>query len=570
MASHQLGLFERPQQLGDEARPEQWRWPPQARFPINDGDARSVGKQLRRDMEGARELCVITGFGSLEYLVATLGAASFEKRLPGRVRIVFGHEPMLGRGLPTGDPRRLPALMRDWWLAHGISLENAPALLRVMALIKEGTIEARHVSGARRVLHAKIYLTDRAAMLGSSNFTRAGMHEQLEFNARFSASEDPDRYKEVRQAAENFWRMASDFTEELLRLLAALVQPTSFEEAVARACAEILECEWAQELLDGEGGVARLWPTQIKGIARALWILEREGSCLVADATGAGKTRMGVHLLKALQRRMQATGRWREGPFVLISPPGDVRRAWERERARCGIGIAIHSHGLLSKKEAEGVVREDIRRAQCLAIDEAHNFLNPKSNRTRRLMEHVAEHVVLFTATPINRGAQDLIGIVELLGADNLDEGSLRLFDGLMHRLRRQRAHFALSSDERERLRRIVGRFMLRRTKADLKREIAQNPQGFLDDQGRPCSYPEHVPCTYRTQETPKDQETAEKIRKLAQRLRGLAYLEGGIIYPEALKGRMSEAKFVDARINSAKGIAYYQVMASLRSSRAA
>lgn len=63
-----------------------------------------------------------------------------------------------------------------------------------------------------------------------------------------------------------------------------------------------------------------------------------------------------------------------------------------------------------------------MRRAQTLAIDEAHNFLNLRSQRSQEVLAHVADHVVLFTATPINRGAADLLSLVDMLGADNLEE----------------------------------------------------------------------------------------------------------------------------------------------------
>ena len=61
-------------------------------------------------------------------------------------------------------------------------------------------------------------------------------------------------------------------------------------------------------------------------------------------------------------------------------------------------------------------------RAQVLALDEAHNFLSIDSSRTRHVRESVADHVLLFTATPISRGAQDLLSLVGLLGADNFED----------------------------------------------------------------------------------------------------------------------------------------------------
>ena len=42
------------------------------------------------------------------------------------------------------------------------------------------------------------------------------------------------------------------------------------------------------------------------------------------------------------------------------------------------------------------------------------------------MRENAADHVLLFTATPINRGAEDLLALIDLLGADNFEDATLR------------------------------------------------------------------------------------------------------------------------------------------------
>src|SRR5690349_870548 len=81
---------------------------------------------------------------------------------------------------------------------------------------------------------------------------------------------------------------------------------------------------------------------------------------------------------------------------------------------------------MLSRRESDAVAR-----AQVLAVDEAHNFLTAESNRTRRLQDTLADHVLLFTATPISRGAQDLLSLVGLLGADNFEDETLVVLERL-------------------------------------------------------------------------------------------------------------------------------------------
>jgi len=92
------------------------------------------------------------------------------------------------------------------------------------------------------------------------------------------------------------------------------------------AGAELLEGEWAKDYLRAEylPGETDLWPSQ------------RQGSVLVADATGSGKTRSGRHELTV----------------------------------------------------------EGLRRAQILCVDEGRNFLNMKSNRTQQLLRNMADHII--------------------------------------------------------------------------------------------------------------------------------------------------------------------------------
>lgn len=160
-----------------------------------------------------------------------------------------------------------------------------------MAHIRAGRIEARFVDCESRRLHAKIYCGADAVTLGSSNFTANGLDRQLECNARFQREHDKKRFREASLIAENYWNIGTDYTQELLALLEQLLRVVTWQEALARACAELLEGEWAARYLEGQLdlGDTRLWPSQQLGIAQALWVIENIGSVLVADPTGSGK-----------------------------------------------------------------------------------------------------------------------------------------------------------------------------------------------------------------------------------------------------------------------------------------
>ena len=149
----------------------------------------------------------------------------------------------------------------------------------------------------------------------------------------------------------------------------------TWQEALARACADLLDGQWAAGYLGATAGISRLWPSQVAGIAEALWVVENVGSVLIADATGSGKTRMGAHLTRAVRDRLWNTGRVRRDYLTVLVCPPAVEEQWRREAVSCGLTLQTVSHGLLSRKSIHGrrVPQEDeVASAQILAIDEAH------------------------------------------------------------------------------------------------------------------------------------------------------------------------------------------------------
>ncbi|MBV5328749.1 MAG: hypothetical protein JZU65_14150, partial [Chlorobium sp.] len=361
---------------------------------------------------------------------------------------------------------------------------------------------------------------------------------------------------------------------DLLDLLKKLLRVVSWQEALGRACGELLEGEWAKQYIKTSNVSSgnELWPSQKGGIAQALWMVENVGSVLVADATGSGKTRMGAHLLRAVMDRIWSTGRARKDLTVLICPPNVVKDSWEKEAGECGLPLTTMSQGILSYQNSDrhNDTLNCVRRAQSLAVDEAHNFLNPKSTRTRGLLGNMADVMVMFTATPINKGVRDLLRIVDLLGADNLEESALQLFERLEKRSRHNVNQFITTKEERLAMQKEVQRFTLRRTKSMLNAMVDKEPELYRDDQGKCCRYPVHKPYTYGTNESPDDQRLAKEIRELAGDLYGLVNLRSGIDIPEGLPENVDREKYIRGRLLGAKGLAIYNVMSRLRSSRAA
>ncbi|MEJ2689341.1 MAG: SNF2-related protein [Deltaproteobacteria bacterium] len=547
-------------------------WPDAGRFPFNF-EKDKVEDLVLKDLSTSTSPLIITGFTSLDYIIDFV--ADLPEDQPAVIRLLVGSEPSPARRTKFHLKKKdFPQEVIDYWLNAGISLRLCYKIVLVLEMLQAGRIQSQYVADDNHKLHGKIYVGDDAVTLGSSNFSFSGMQRQLESNVRFQKQKEPKRYREAMQLAENFWSLGEDYNQYLIDLLEKLLQVVSWQDALGRACGELLEGEWAQKYIKthlSSSGL-ELWPSQKTGIAQSLWMVENVGSVLVADATGSGKTRMGAHLLRAVMDRIWSTGRIRKDITALVCPPGMVEKAWQNESRECGLSLSTLSHGVLSHKTSEKheEVIKTIRRAQSLAIDEAHNFLNPNSSRTKGIHGNMADVVVMFTATPINKGARDLLRIVELLGADNLEESALTLFDRLEKRMKKQGGQLTTTLQERLEMQKEVQRFTVRRTKAMLNAMVDQNPDAYRDERGEKCRYPEHRPKIYNTGEDQRDQEIASKIRELAQQLRGLVNLRSGIDIPETIRNVVDEDAYIRGRLHSAKALALYNVMSRLRSSRAA
>jgi superfamily II DNA or RNA helicase len=542
--------------------------PPAERFMLNTpGD--NVRRRLLADFDVAEHISILTGYSGLDEVIHLLARSNPETN----VRLLFGDEPRPSdRERATFGAKSLSAEIREYFLDAGLSCDVFVDVYDAVERLKGKAATARLIEATSRRLHAKVFVTDKMAATGSSNFSRNGLEINLEVNARFDAGKESKRHRELLKIAEHYWDQGDEYTDGLIELIGRLFRKVTWKEALAKACAELLEGEWAHAFLD-EGAVLggeKLWPHQRQGIAQALYVLARHGSVLVADATGSGKTLMGAYLIRAIRNQLAATGRRSSDFSVMVCPPS-VQDVWLDAAETANIGLHTHSQGILSNKGSRNHQRlvSQVSRTPLLCVDEVHNFLNPNSNRTRRLLRRVADNVVVFTATPINKGLHDLIPIIDVLGADNLDDSTLAVFDQL---LRRSRGALDISDDELVPLKAELRKFTVRRTKVHLNEIIDRDPKKYRDVEGKLCRYPKLHSKTYKLSESTKDIELAKEIDELSGKLFAVRSLSQKPIrmHPYWREIGKSEEQYLETRLNSAKALAQYQIRRCLRSSRAA
>lgn len=544
-------------------------WPPNEKFPLNlsySYETRTVDQEINKDLEQSNEYLIVTGFTSLSNIIEKFGS-SLQPNLK-KIRIVLGWEPN-PYGRKTYPLVDLAKEIKEFWLKKGLSIIHGGAVIQLIELIENHQIEFRF----RNKLHAKIYVGSKHAILGSANFSINGLKKQEEANIRVSASPEGSlesiQYDSIKLIAEKFFDIADPYDEKIIELLKDLIQKVTWEEALARAIAEVIEGDWLSEYakLFEELNSTNLWPTQWKGIAQAMSIIQSRSNVLIADPTGAGKTKLTSALILTLVHWLWENGKYDKTNSLVVCPPLVIEN-WRnefRDLSKVNYSqISMWRFSNAGKKKMDDAIN-DITLADIVALDEAHNYLNPDSNRSKAVQFRKAEHTLLITATPINKKADDLLRLIELLDVDNLSDSDFELFKKLKGRPNKKFEDQDLKS-----LKRFISQFLMRRTKSQLNKEILKDRSKYLNKEGKECKFPTQECPIYKTMETENDIKIATKISELTKKLKGLIYLRN-IRKPDyELKTVEEQQNFINIRLKSATALVGYMIRSSLRSSHVA
>ena len=351
----------------------------------------------------------------------------------------------------------------------------------------------------------------------------------------------------------------------MIRLLEQLIRITSWQEALARAISALVEDNWFKDFpeLNYKLNSMSLWPSQRYALGQAINIIQNQGCLLIADPTGSGKTKLVSTLQLVIYHWLWETGRRNKSFSLTICPPL-VASNWEREFLDIRFAITSpESMGLLSYSKGANYNRmiKKVKSCDILVIDEAHNFLSNTSKRSENIGKHTADYVILATATPINKKAKDLLRLIELLGVDNLSDDELTNF------LKLRKLRSIKREEDLVKLRTYIKKFIVRRTKGQLKKLIEREPSEYRNRHGKQCKFPDTIPNTYITQETAHDRKLALEIEKLASQLSGIIYLRKFEI-PEYLD--IEDEDYIQLRLKAARSLSIYNIQSSLRSSSVA
>ena len=314
-------------------------------------------------------------------------------------------------------------------------LHGVPAILDAL---RQNRIECRIYDKSKfhakaYITHAKLEVVGSQALVGSSNFTRPGLTQNIELNVQVQSA------REVAQLQDWFeahWNQAKEATADVIDTLERHTRLYSPFDVYTKALQEFFK---GHELTATEWDETRskMFQKLDRYQQEAYWALmkiaRQHGGAFLCDGVGLGKTFVGLMLIERLVLHESKR-------VVLFAPKAAKEGVWEPHLREWlphigGVGggadfsnLAVFSHTDLSRK---GDFPERFQRISELAdvviIDEAHHFRNPgrrggegkepsRYYRMYDLLDSVARPKTLFmlTATPINNSLSDFRHMAEL------------------------------------------------------------------------------------------------------------------------------------------------------------
>lgn len=389
---------------------------------------RSVKKYLSEWCDVSRQMDIATGYFEIGGLLEIDG--QWQKL--DKIRLLFGSE-MTKR---TKDV--LDAVVKTFLLRLNDSIEEekeknefllgVPAILQA---IKEGKIECRVYDKDK--FHAKAYITyfkeeyyhqfaecmnipDGYALVGSSNFTKAGLTKNIELNVQVT-----NNVTQLQSWFNEHWNQATDISDALLKTIENHCKEYLPYDVYLKSMYEYFKSR-KQTLLEWEQQSSQIYPIlsqyQKDGYNSLIQIADKYAGAFLCDGVGLGKTFVGLMLIERFVKKERKN-------VVLIVPASARFSVWENTIKKYipeildgffPFKIINHTDILLEKN---GNLMDKIsEQAECVIIDEAHHFRNRSSGRYRKLFEMMGKgtkkQIFMLTATPINNSFLDFQHLIEL------------------------------------------------------------------------------------------------------------------------------------------------------------
>jgi superfamily II DNA or RNA helicase len=268
-------------------------------------------------------------------------------------------------------------------------------------------------------IHAKVYImrkdmnkcpdTYGSVITGSSNFSKAGLVNNLEFNVELKDSRDVDF---ALQKFEELWTNSIDINEDYIDTVTKetwIREDITPYELFLKTLYEYFKEEINEDKNDSW---IELLPEnfmklqyQTDAVVQAKKTLDSYDGVFISDVVGLGKTYICAMLMQRLKGRK-----------LVICPPV-LKDYWDKTLKQFEVSADVESLGKLENILNDNDLMKNIK---YVFIDEAHRFRNGKTESFQKLHEICYnKKVVLVTATPQNNFSTDIANQIFLFQPKN-------------------------------------------------------------------------------------------------------------------------------------------------------
>ena len=270
--------------------------------------------------------------------------------------------------------------------------------------LKSGKLEMRMFTESP--IHAKVYIMRKNMVIqqesmgsiitGSSNFSAAGLQNNLEFNVELKDSRDIEfalgRFEELWAKGTDIKDTFTDTIEEKTWLRENITPYELYLKTLYEFFKEEINS-------DKDSGGDMLLPDgymrlqyQIDAVVQAKKVLEAHNGVFISDVVGLGKTYICAMLARSIK-----------GKKLVICPPVLVDY-WKAVLLEFDVAATVESLGKLDKLLERGVDEY-----KYVFVDEAHRFRNQDTSGFQLLHEICfGKKIILISATPINNYSSDI------------------------------------------------------------------------------------------------------------------------------------------------------------------
>jgi superfamily II DNA or RNA helicase len=382
-------------------------------------------------------------------------------------------------------------------------------------------------------IHAKLYIMtfyegDRdvgRVITGSSNFTQAGLIDNLEFNVELKNRSD---YEFSRQKFDELWKDAVDVSEKYVQ---TIQEKTWLSQNITpyQLYLKFLYEYFKDELSQTDEVFVKYLPPEFKkleyqeqAVLNAKKILMEYGGVFISDVVGLGKTYISAMLAGQI-----------DGRSLVIAPPVLLEKSnpgsWPNVFSDFRVSADFESLGKL-----DDLLYRGTEKYTNIIIDEAHRFRTEATVTYEKLAEICrGKRVILVTATPYNNAPKDILSLLKLFQPakkstiPNLPdlEGFFSRLDQKLKKLDRQKDYDkyirTVKENAREIREKVLKYLMVRRTRTEIEKYFSKD----ITQQG--LKFPgveKPTPLFYELNEK-EDEIFSKTIELIAQKFKYARYM---------------------------------------------